>query len=197
MRAYLRKYSNTTNFSYSSYVIQISVTKTWQKNGHSTCYYDVLTEKTFQFIPRKKIPHWVYPATQSCTQLSAVIYATAKLIARVVPRKGPAWKRNIPPRSMQLQTAGPTARDYADCRRSICHGSLLSLEQQPSPPALHDMIQTHKQVVAAPLHFFIQNISWRSYQWAHLKWNAMFQIKNKYTQEQVTWYSFREDAVLA
>lgn len=154
----MRKYSNTTNFSYS-YLIEISITKTWQ-NGHSTCYQDVLTEKTFHFIPRKQIHLIVFILQPSLAHSHLQLYLPLqKLIARVVPRKGSACRRNIPPHSVQLQTAGPTARDYAHCCRSICHGSLLSLEQQPSPPVLQDMIQTHKQVVAAPLHFFIQNIS--------------------------------------
>lgn len=128
-------------------------------------------DKTLYFVPRKWITHQVYFATQSHTQTSAVISATVKLIARVVPRNGPAWRGNFPPHSVQLETAGPMAREYADSCQSICHGSLPFLERWTSPPALRDMIETHKQVVATPLHFFIQNIFWRSYQRAHVKWN--------------------------
>lgn len=88
----------------------------------------------------------------------------------MVPRKG-TWKGNFPPHSTWLETAGPVAREYADGRWSIFHGSLPFSEHRTSPTALHEMIQTHKQVAAAPLHFFIQNISWRSQPWVHVKWN--------------------------
>ena len=53
--------------------------------------------KLLYFIPRNCVPRHAYPVPRPCAQPSAVMFAGGKLIARVVPRKGPAWTRNRPP----------------------------------------------------------------------------------------------------
>lgn len=55
-KVYLGNHSKTTDFSLFFLAhVQISVTRTRQKTGHSTCYRDKCNrkDKTFHFVPSK------------------------------------------------------------------------------------------------------------------------------------------------
>lgn len=115
MRIYSRKGSfveyNEFYISFSSYINKY----TWNLAiaCDSNCCWDKCNrkDKAFHFVPRKWVPHHVYPAPQSCTQPSAVVFAIVKLTARVVPRKGPDWKGKFSLHGVQSETAGPVARE--------------------------------------------------------------------------------------
>lgn len=76
-----------------------------------------------------------------------------------------------PPHSGQLETAGPRPGNMLTAAKAFAMGHCHSWSTRPAHQLFLLWQKTHKQVVVAPLHFFIQNIFWRPYPRAHVMWN--------------------------